>query len=199
MAVEKMLTLQEFQSNPELKAKFGGDYTKYLDSFSVKLNAMGLFGFAAQNSKSNIPGLNNVSLFFGAPASITEKYNQQVQEQQDKKQEAIEEKLNKIKDPKLRAQVEAELSSTDLSDALFDLMIARYEKKHAEFEEIWAKYQIAKAEAADMKKVCEKILREYQNNQNVSVRSKYIEAEHSYNEANMWAEIYLSESMDAAY
>ena len=88
MAVEKMLTLQEFQSNPELKAKFGGDYTKYLDSFSVKLNAMGLFGFAAQNSKSNIPGLNNVSLFFGAPASITEKYNQQVQEQQDKKQEA---------------------------------------------------------------------------------------------------------------
>lgn len=199
MTVQKMLTFQEFQSNPELKAQFGGDYSKYLDSFTAKLSGMGLFNFAAQNSGTTIPGLGNTSIFFGAPKSITDQYNEQVQAKREEKMAALEEKLNKVKDSKVRAQLEAELGSGDLSEALFDLMIARYEKKQAEFEEIWAKYQIAKGEAADMKKACERILREYQQNQSSSVRGKYLAQEHKYNEANMWADIYLGEAMDASH
>ena len=124
MAVEKMLTFSEFQSNPELKAKFGGDYTKYLDSFAAKLSGTGVFAFAEQNG-GHIPGLKDTSIFFsarnfGSPS---------VQARQDKMQDAIEEKLSKIADPKLRAKIEAELYSQDMSQAFFDMLIARYERR----------------------------------------------------------------------
>ena len=198
MAVEKMVSYAEFQSNPELKAQFG-DYSKYLDSFAAKLSGMGLFNFAQQNSGAAIPGLNKTSIFFSAPQTITSRYQAQVQEKEDKKQANIQEKLDKITDPKLRAKIEAELGSKDLSEALFELMMDRYERKPAEFEEIWAKYQAAKGEAADMKKACERILREYQQNQNSSLRGRYLAQEHKYNEADMWADIYLSEAMEVSH
>ena len=183
MAVEKMLTFSEFQSNTELKAKFGGDYKKYLDSFAIKLAGTAVFGFANQNG-GYVPGLGDVSLFLSA----TKYGNMDVQ---DKKQDAINEKLSKISDPKLRAKIEAGLNSKDMSEAFFDMLIDRYEKKNQEFDEMWAKYQAAKAEAADMKKACERILKEYQTNQSSSTRSKYIAAERARNEADILTDIYL--------
>ena len=194
MAVEKMLTFSEFQSNPELKAKFGGDYTKYLDSFAAKLSGTALFDFASQNG-GYVPGLSATSIFFSAPNYGSKS----VQEKEDKRQAAIEERLSKISDPKLRAQIEAELNSKDMSEAFFDMLIDRYEKKNQEFDEMWAKYQAAKGEAADMKRACERILKEYQYNQSSSARSKYIETEHAYNEADMWADIYLGLAGDIAH
>ena len=56
---------------------------------------------------------------------------------------------------------------------------------------MWERYQAAKAEAADMKEACERILREYQTKQSSTTRSKYIETDYAYNEADMWADIYL--------
>jgi len=194
MAVEKMLTFSEFQSNPELKAKFGGDYTKYLDSFAAKLAGTAVFDFANQNS-GYVPGLRDTSIFFSAP----DYRNKSVQQKQDKEQKAIEEKLNKISDPKLRAKIEAELSAKDMSEAFFDMLMDRYEKKNKEFDEMWAKYQAAKGEAADMKKACERILKEYQNNQSSFNKSNYIKAEHDYAEADMWADIYLGLAGDIAH
>ena len=37
MANEKIVTYTEFQNNPELRAKFEGNYESYLNSFSAKL------------------------------------------------------------------------------------------------------------------------------------------------------------------
>ena len=200
MANEKIVTYTEFQNNPELRAKFEGNYESYLNSFSAKLLSSGLFKFAAQNSEySSIPGLNQVSLFFGAPKSVTNQSPVQVQEQDDKKQNEIDKKLEQIKDPKIRAQVEAEVYTGNLSDAFLDMLIDRYEKKKDEFDEIWAKYQLAKGEAADMKKTCERLLREYRNNESSSIRSQYITAERQYTDADMWSDIYLSEAMDVSH
>lgn len=197
MGVEKLATYTEFQNNPELKAKFGGDYTSYLNSFAAKLSGAALFDFAAQSGYSSVPGLNKVSLFFGR--NKIGAAQAQLNIQNEKKQEAIQEKLDRIKDPKVRAQVEEELYSNNLSDAFFDLLLERYSKKKDEFDEVWAKYQLAKGEAADMKKVCENLLREYQRNETSSVKGKYIDAEKQYSDANMWAEIYLSNAMDVSH
>ena len=194
MAVEKMLTFSEFQSNPELNAQFGGDYTKYLQTFVAKLSRTGVFTFAKPNG-GNVPELNKVSLFYSVPNLG----NSSVQARQDKMQDAIEEKLSKIADPKLRAKIEAELYSQDMSQAFFDMLIARYEKKNKEFDEMWERYQAAKAEAADMKRVCERLLKEYQTNQSSSTRSKYIEAEDLYTKADGAADILLGLARDIAY
>ena len=79
------------------------------------------------------------------------------------------------------------------------MLMERYTKKKDEFEEIWTKYQIAKGEAADMKRTCEKLLQEYQTNENSSTKGKYITAEKQYTDSKMWAEIYLSSAMDASH
>lgn len=200
MGDNKIVTFTEFQSNPELIAKFGGNYENYLNSFTAQLSGNGLFNFAAQNTGySTVPGLNKVSLFFGGVKSGAVQANTQIQEQNDKKQAEIDKKLAQIKDPKIRAQVEEELYSGNLTDLFFEMLVDRYEKKKDEFDEIWAKYQLAKGQAADMKKTCEKLLREYQYNESSSIRSRYVNAEKEYSDADMWSEIYLSEAMDVSH
>lgn len=199
MGAEKIVSFTEFQSNPELNTKFGGDYTSYLNSFAAKLSGAALFDFASQNGFSSVPGLNKVSLFFGRSKVGNTFAQQKLQEQNDKKQAEIEKKLEQIKDPKIRAQVEEELYSNNLSDAFFDMLIERYTKKKDEFEEVWTKYQLAKGEAADMKRTCEKLLQEYQNNENSSTKGKYVTAEKQYTDSKMWAEIYLSSARDVSH
>lgn len=199
MSVEKMVTYAEFQSNPELQEKFQGSYDSYLNSFAAKLSGTAVFNFAAQNGESSIPGLNNVSLFFGTPKTKQTNSSKEIQAQNDKKQAEIEKKLASIKDSKIRAQIADELYFGNLSSAFFDLLMERYENKKNEFEEIWEKYQFAKGQAADMKKTCERLLREYQRNENSIRKSQYITAENNYKDADMWADIYLSSAMDASH
>jgi hypothetical protein len=192
-----VVTLEQFQSDPKLQAQFGGDYGRYLDSFMQQLQLGGLFDVARQGYTS-VPGLNKVSLFYNftpQTAAATDKIKQQEEEKQAK----IDKKLDTIKDPKIRAQVEAELYSNNLTEEFFELLLDRYERKKEEFDILWAKYQAAKGEAANMKKVCERLLREYQSKQDVSVRSRYINTERNFQEADMWADIYLSEAGDVAH
>lgn len=199
MSADKIVSYSEFQSNKELNVKFGGDYTRYLDSFAAKLSSEAVFDFASKSGFSSVPGLNKVSLFFGRSNVSAAQSQQKIQAQNDKKQTEIEKKLEQIKDPKIRAQIEEELYSNNLSDAFFDMLMERYAKKKDEFDEVWAQYQLAKGQAADMKKTCEKLLREYQSNESSSIRSQYVTAEQQYTDADMWADIYLSKAVDVSH
>jgi hypothetical protein len=193
----KIASLQQFQNDPKLQAEFGGDYGRYLDSFLQKLNNNGLFSFA-QQGYTTVPGLNQVSLFYNFQPQTTGATDK-IKQQEEEKQAKIDKKLETIKDPKIRAQVAAELYSNNLTEEFFELLLDRYEKKKEEFDVLWAKYQAAKGEAANMKKVCERLLREYQSKQDISIRTNYINAEHKFSDADMWAGIFLSEAGDVAH
>jgi hypothetical protein len=193
MADNTIKSLTEFQASPELQKEFGGNYLLYLSSFEQQLSNKAVFDFAGQGY-STVPGLNKVSLFYNVNRTDS---SQQADEEKQKK---IEEKLNKITNPKIKAQVEAEFYTGNLSDAFMDLLIAKHEQKMAEFDEIWAKYQMAKAQRADLKKTCERLLVEYQNSNDSSVKKgQYNNAYREYSEADLDADIYLSIARDISH
>ena len=81
-----------------------------------------------------------------------------------------------------------------------DMLIERHKKKMAEFEEVWAKYQLAKGQAADLKKTCEKLLREYQaSNDSSSKKTNYNRAYKDYADAQLDADIYLDIAGDISH
>ena len=191
MAVEKLVTLEQFQKDPKLQAEFGGDYNKYLTSFVQKLNQVGIFGI---DGIQNVPGLSKISLFFGLGRVG------QTNAEQDKRFEAINKKLEQIKDPKIREKVAAEMFAGNLSDAFFDMIMERYDKKKAEFEEIWAKYEVAKGQAADLKKTCERLLAEYKKSEDdAGKKGEYNKAYNNFAEAQLDADIYLDVAGDVSH
>ena len=194
MAIDNTIkTLAEFQASPELQKQFGGDYLRYLNSFAEKLSGMAVFDFANQGY-SSVPGLNKVSLFYNVSRTSG------AQGFDDEKQKKLEERLNKISDPKIRAAAEEEFYAGNMSDAFIDFLIAKHEQRMAEFDEIWEKYQLAKAQRADLKKTCERLLAEYQNSNDSSVkRGAYNNAYREYAQADLDADIYLSEAMDVSH
>ena len=182
MTVEKLVSLEQFQKDPKLQAEFGGDYNRYLSSFIQKLNQVGIFGV----EEAVIPGMKGISLFFNPQNA------KKTDSQQDEKFEEINKKLEQIKDPKIREKVAAEMFAGNLSDAFFDMIMERYDKKKAEFEEIWAKYEVAKGQAADLKKTCERLLAEYKKYDGDTAKERaYNKAYTSYAEAQLDADIYL--------
>ncbi len=183
MAVEKLVSLEQFQKDPKLQAEFGGDYNRYLSSFIQKLNQVGIFGI---DGIQNVPGLNRISLFFGLNGL------NQTDGQKDEKFEEINKRLEQIKDPKIREKVAAEMFAGNLSDAFFDMIMERYDKKKAEFEEIWAKYEVAKGQAADLKKTCERLLAEYKKYDGDTAKERaYNQAYTSYAKRQLDADTYL--------
>ena len=191
MTVEKLVSLEQFQKDPKLQAEFGGDYKRYLSSFIQKLNQVGIFGI---DGIQNVPGLNRISLFFGLNGL------NQTDGQKDEKFEEINKRLEQIKDPKIREKVAAEMFAGNLSDAFFDMIMERYDKKKAEFEEIWAKYEVAKGQAADLKKTCERLLAEYQkSNDDAMSKSKYNKARKDYKDVLTLEDIYLSIAGDISH
>ena len=191
MAVEKLVTLEQFQKDPKLQAEFGGDYNKYLSNFIQKLNQVGIFGV---DGIQNVPGLNRISLFFGLGRVG------QTNAKQDERFEAINKKLEHIKDPKVRAQIAEDMFAGNLSDAFFDMLMERYDKKKAEFEEVWAKYEAAKGEAANLKKTCERLLAEYKkSDDDAGKKGEYNKAYNNYTEAQLNADIYLDVAGDVSH
>ncbi len=190
MTVEKLVSLEQFQKDPKLQAEFGGDYNRYLSSFIQKLNQVGIFGI----EEAVIPGMKGISLFFNSPKA------KKTDPQQDEKFEEINKRLGQIKDPKIREKVAAEMFAGNLSDAFFDMIMERYDKKKAEFEEIWAKYEVAKGQAADLKKTCERLLAEYKKYDGDTAKERaYNQAYTSYAEAQLDADIYLDVAGDISH
>ncbi len=190
---DKIASLQEFQNDPKLQAEFGGDYLRYANTMMQKLNKFGVFNFAANNFGA-MPDLKGVSLFYHVDRGSA------VSKKDEERQEKIDKRLEQIKDPKIRAQVAEELKAGNLSDAFMDMLIERHKKKMAEFEEVWAKYQLAKGQAADLKKTCEKLLREYQaSNDSSSKKTNYNRAYKDYAEAQLDADIYLDIAGDISH
>jgi len=175
--MEKLVSIEQFQKDPKLQAEFGGDYNRYLSSFVQKLNQMGIFGIG---SGMSIPGLDKISMFYSG-----HKVNN-AESKEDKKFEEITKKLEQIKDSKVKAQVEAEMYMGNMSDAFFNMLMERYEKKQQEFDEVWEQYQIAKGEAANMKKTCERLLKEYQaSNDDVGKKSNYLKHKNQFTDLSM--------------
>lgn len=190
---DKIASLQEFQNDPKLQAEFGGDYLRYANTMMQKLNKFGVFNFAANNFGA-MPDLKGVSLFYHVDRGSA------VSKKDEERQEKIDKRLEQIKDPKIRAQVAEELKAGNLSDAFMDMLIERHKKKMAEFEEVWAKYQLAKGQAADLKKTCEKLLREYQaSNDSSSKKTNYNRAYKDYADAQLDADIYLDIAGDISH
>ncbi len=190
---DKIASLQEFQNDPKLQAEFGGDYLRYANTMMQKLNKFGVFNFAANNFGA-MPDLKGVSLFYHVDRGSA------VSKKDEERQEKINKRLEQIKDPKIRAQVAEELKAGNLSDAFMDMLIERHKKKMAEFEEVWAKYQLAKGQAADLKKTCEKLLREYQaSNDSSSKKTNYNRAYKDYADAQLDADIYLDIAGDISH
>lgn len=104
----------------------------------------------------------------------------------------IYENLDKIKNPELRAEVENILQGGTPSQAFIDMLLKRYEKKQAEFEEAWARYQEAKGERASLKKTLETIQKRYANSESNYENGLVTKAEKNYKNADLDADILLS-------
>ena len=190
MNTEKV-SKEQFLNNLDLQKEFGGDYDKYVSSFNQMLKEASIYGVGR---KFGIPGLSAISCFFGLNKVG------KTDSEEDKRFEEITKKLEQIKDPKIREQVAAEMFAGNLSDAFFDMIMERYDKKKAEFEEIWAKYQEAKAKGEDLKKTCERLLAEYKrSNGDVTTKSNYNKAYNEYAATETNADILLTSARDVSH
>ena len=190
MNTEKV-SKEQFLNNLDLQKEFGGDYDKYVSSFNQMLKEASIYGVGR---KFGIPGLSAISCFFGLNKVG------KTDSEEDKRFEEITKKLEQIKDPKIREQVAAEMFAGNLSDAFFDMIMERYDKKKAEFEEIWAKYQEAKAKGEDLKKTCERLLAEYKrSNGDVTTKTNYNKAYNEYAATETNADILLTSARDVSH
>ena len=71
---ETLLTIKEFQENPELSAQFGGDYTKYKAAFIKNLMISDVFNFASMYASINRLNNSDVSIFGGLKTSQTKRF-----------------------------------------------------------------------------------------------------------------------------
>ena len=101
-------------------------------------------------------------------------------------------KLADIKNPELRSEVENILSGGTPSKAFMDYLLHKYEKRQAEFEEAWAKYQIAKGEKTTLKATFEKIQKKYEGSESDFENGQVRHAEKDFKNAELDADIYLS-------
>ena len=192
MPNENLVTLTQFNSNPELQQQFGGDYGKYLNKKKKTLQSTSTFRMASQGYRS-VPDLNRVSLFFGTKSIAM------VPPQDTKKMEEMEKLLDGIKDAKTREIVKKAMVSGNPSRAFIDMLIERHEKHQAEFEEVWAQYQATKNQTQLYKKICEQLLKEYETSQSVTDKTNYNNAYKNYADADLNKEILLDKAMDISH
>lgn len=109
-------------------------------------------------------------------------------------------RLNKVKNPELRAEIERiVLYNEEPSQAFIDMILKKYEKRKDEFEQAWARYQEAKGEKGDLKKIFEKIKTKYANSESDYENSLVHNAQRNYNDAELDVEILLSIASDIAH
>lgn len=101
-------------------------------------------------------------------------------------------KLADIKNPELRNEIENILNGGTPSKAFMDYLLQKYEKRQAEFEEAWAKYQIAKGEKTTLKATFEKIQKKYEGSESDFENGQVRHAEKDFKNAELDADIYLS-------
>ena len=101
-------------------------------------------------------------------------------------------KLADIKNSELRSEVENILNGGTPSKAFMDYLLQKYEKRQAEFEEAWAKYQIAKGEKTTLKATFEKIQKKYEGSESDFENGQVRHAEKDFKNAELDADIYLS-------
>ncbi len=192
MAFDKLVSLSQFNENPDLQARFNGDYSKYLASYTKALYSSSAFSLANQGY-SSVPGLNRVSLFFGA------KRANMVSPLSTQKTEEMEKVLEEIKDAKTREIVKNAMLTGSPSRAFIDMLIERHEKRQAEFEEVWEQYQASKNQTQMYKKICEVLLKEYQTSQSSTDKTNYNNAYKNYSDADLNKEILLDKAMDISH
>lgn len=170
-----IMTREQFNASP-LK-----NIMSYNDYFIRALKTGSAFTF---NSNIKLNSNNNIFNFGFASNPVN---NNKVSDKQH-----IYENLDKIKNPELRAEVENILQGGTPSQAFIDMLLKRYEKKQAEFEEAWARYQEAKGIKTTLKATLEKIQKKYANSESNYENGLVTKAEKNYKNADLDADILLS-------
>ena len=111
--------------------------------------------------------------------------------------EALFEKLANIKDPEIRKQVEQGLLNyTSPSQAFVDMLIARHDKKKAEFEDAWAEYQISKDNLAFYREIFEILENKYENTESNYEAGLVRRAKSNYTNAEILTDLLLDKASD---
>lgn len=101
--------------------------------------------------------------------------------------------LPEIKDPKLRQEIENMiLNGCEPSKDFVDMLIERLEKKQAEFEIAWAKYQEAKGDRMAYKEMFEKLQKKYANSESGYDQGLVTKAQNKYKDAEINSDVLLS-------
>ncbi len=118
-----------------------------------------------------------------------------MKKEQSVKSKEVEEilaKLPNVKNAALASEIEGILQGRNPSKEFVELLLKRYEEKQAEFEEAWAKYQVAKGQRTTLKAELEKIQKRYANSESDYENGLVDKAEKNYKTADLDADIYLS-------
>ncbi len=180
----QIMTEQQFNESP-LK-----NVMSYQDYFINALKSGSAFNFG----KSQFTLKNNNNLFgFGFAT------NPYKTEQKTLKEELYE-KIANVKDPAIRQQILDGLSGANTPSKMFvDMLIKRYEKKQAQFEQAWAEYQASKDNLAFYKKVMETLEKKYANSESDYENGLVSKAEKNYKNSEMYSDILLSKASDIAH
>ena len=170
-----IMTKEQFNASP-LK-----NVMSYNDYFMRALKTGSAFTF---NSDIKLGTNNNIFNFGFVSNPIKLEKQSEVDE--------ILTKLANVKDPELASEIENILQGGTPSQAFVDMLLQRYEKKQAEFEEAWEKYQVAKGERTTLKATMEKIQKKYANSESAYENGLVSKAEKNYKTADLDADIYLS-------
>lgn len=170
-----IMTKEQFNASP-LK-----NIMSYEDYFMRALKTGSAFNFDT-NVRLNIT--NNIFQSRFALNPIKSEKKSEVDE--------ILEKLPNVKDSELANEIESLLQGGTPSKAFIDLLIKRYEKKQAEFEVAWERYQVAKGQRTTLKAALEKIQKKYEGSESAYENGLVKNAEKNYKTADLDADIYLS-------
>ena len=167
-----IMTPEEFNKSP-LK-----NVMSYQDYFIHALKTGSAFTF---NTKFNLPN-NQIFNFNSNP----------IKDNKKTEKEEIYEKLANIKNPELAGEIENILQGKTPDQEFIDLLIKRYEKKQAEFEEAWARYQEAKGNRNTLKNTLEKLQKKYSNSESDYENGLVAKAERNFKYADLNEDVLLS-------
>ena len=180
-AQSRIMTEQEFNQSP-LK-----NVMSYQDYFMRALKTGSTFTFNYNLNTQN----SNIIFNFGTNTIKSDKKTAK---------EELYEKLANIKNPEIREQVMNGLGGiTTPSQEFIDMLIAKYDKKQAQFEVAWAEYQASKDNLAFYKKIMETLEKKYENTESNYEASLVKNAQKNFSNAELNRDILLSNASDIAH
>lgn len=177
-------TMTQFFSTPELKEQYGGNYLSYLRAQQAALKNTSAFTYTDSSYLANPTG----NTIWGHKQSRT------TSNPITTEQEKYEELLSKVKDYATRKFIEENSSTGNLSQDFINMLIKRHEKNQAEFEEVWAQYQASKNQTAALKRICEILIRDYGNSEDIGHKQRITDAGISYHDSNLDTELLLDKA-----